>query len=47
MKKDCGLSTRHRMNIIIVKSKRIRVKLLVLAGELIILAVLIVIARRV
>ena len=35
------------MNIIIVKSKRIRTKLLVLAGELIILAVLIVIARRV
>lgn len=34
------------MNIIIVKSKRIKTKLLVLADELIILAVLIVIARR-
>lgn len=46
MKKDCGLSTRHRMNIIIVKSKRIRTKLLVLAGEVIVLVVLIGIVRR-
>lgn len=34
------------MNIIIVKSKRIRTKLLVLAGEVIVLVVLIGIVRR-